>query len=59
MTYIGDGCYMGKSARGLPPSKRTKLSKKVQERRDVIQEKLYEANRWWNDWKFQLHWNNL
>ena len=21
--------------------------------------KLYEANQWWNDWKFQLHWNKL
>ena len=21
--------------------------------------KLYEDNKWWNDWKFQLHWNNL
>ena len=24
-----------------------------------IQKKLYEANRWWNDWRFQLHWNKL
>ena len=21
--------------------------------------KLYEANKWWNDWKFQLHWHKL
>ena len=21
--------------------------------------KLYEANKWWNDWRFQLHWNKL
>ena len=48
-----------KSARGLPPLKRTKLSKKSQERQDVIQKKLYGANRWWNDWKFQLYWNEL
>ena len=46
---------MAKSARGQPPLKRTKLSKKLQERQYYIQEKLYEANRWWNDWKFQLH----
>ena len=59
MTYIGGGWYMGKSARGLPPSKIKKLSKKAQERQDVIQKKLYEANRWWDDWKFQLHCNNL
>ena len=59
MTDIGGGWYMGKSARGISPLKRAKLSKKAQERKDVIQKKLYEANRWWNDWKFQLHWNNL
>ena len=49
----------GKSDRGLPPLKRTKLSKKGQERQDCIQNKIYEANRWWNGWKFQLHWNKL
>ena len=26
---------------------------------DEIQKNLYEANRWWNDWKFQLHWNKI
>ena len=50
---------MAKSARGLPPLKITKLRKKAQERQDYIQKKLYEANRWWNDWKFQLHWNKI
>ena len=59
MTDIGGGWYMAKSARGLPPLKRTKLSKKSQERQDYIQKKLYEANKWWNDWKFKLHWNKL
>ena len=49
----------GKITRGLPPLKRTKLSKKAQERKDVIQKKLYEANRWCNDWKLQLHWKKL
>ena len=39
MTDIGGGWYIEKSARGLPPLKRTKLSKKVQERQDYIQ--------WW------------
>ena len=48
-----------KCVRGLPPLKRTKLSKKSQERHDYIQKKLYASNRWWNDWKFQLHWNKL
>ena len=59
LTDIGGGCYMAKSARGLPPLKRTKPGKKAQERQDYIQKKLYEANRRWNDWKFQLHWNKL
>ena len=45
----------GKSAKGLPPLRRTKLSKQSQEKKDEIQEKLYDANKWWNDWKFQLH----
>ena len=59
MTYIGGEWYMGKSARGLPPLRRTRLSKKSQERQDEIQKKLYEANKLWNDCKFQLHWNKL
>ena len=59
LTDIGGGWYLAKSDRGLPPLKRTILSKKAQERKDYIQKKLYESNRWWNDWRFQLHWNNL
>ena len=49
----------GKSARGPPPFKRTKLSKNAQESQYLIQKNLYEANSWWNDWKFQLRWNKL
>ena len=49
----------GKSAKGLPPLRRLKLSKKAQERQAEIPKKLYEANKWWNDWKFQLHWHKL
>ena len=48
-----------KSAKGLPPLRRTKLSKKTQEKKDEIQKKMYESNKWWNDCKFQLHWNKL
>ena len=59
MTYIGGGWYMEKSAKGIPSLRRTKLSKKAQERQDEIKKKLYEANKWWNDCKFQLHWNKL
>ena len=36
MTDIGGVWYMEKSARGLPPLNRTKLSKKAQERQDYI-----------------------
>ena len=49
----------GKSYKGIPPLRRTKLSKKAQENQYEIQKKLYEAHKWWNAWKFQLHWNNL
>ena len=59
MTDIGGGCYMEKIAQGLPPLRRTKLSKKSQEKQDGIQKKLHESNKWWNDWIFQLHWHKL
>ena len=36
MTDIGGGWCMEKSAKGLPPLRRTKLSKKSQERQDEI-----------------------
>ena len=49
----------GKNDRGLPTLRRTKLSKKSQERQDELQNKLYEANKWWNGWKFQLYWHKL
>ena len=52
MTDIGGGWYLKKCARGLPLLKRTTLNKKTQERHNYIQKKLYESNRWWNDWKF-------
>ena len=50
MTDIGGGWYKGKNSRGLPPLRITKISKKAQERQDEIKKKLYEANKWWNDW---------
>ena len=50
---------MAKITRVLPPLKITKLSKKAQERQNYIQHKLFEANRWWNDWKLQLYCNKL
>ena len=36
LTDIGGRWYMGKSAKQLPPLRRTKLSKKAQERQDKI-----------------------
>ena len=39
--------------------KRTNLGKKSQERDDLIKNELFRSNMWWNDWKFQLHWNML
>ena len=36
MTDIGCGWYLKKCEKGLPPLKRTKLSKKAQERHDLI-----------------------
>ena len=45
--------------KGLPPIRKKILSKKAQEKYDKIKIKLHTANRYWNDWKFQLHWNKL
>ena len=52
ITDIWGGWYLKKCAKGLPPLKRTKLSKKAQKRDDLIKNKLFQSNRWWNDWKF-------
>ena len=59
MTDIGGGWCMEKTAKGIPPLRRTKLSKKAQERQDEIQKYIYEASKWLNDWKFQLNWHKL
>ena len=48
----------GKITKGLPPLSRTKLSKTPQDKDDEIK-KIHEANRHWNDRKFQLRWNKL
>ena len=50
---------MDKCKKGLPPLKRTKLGKKAQKRQDLFKNELFQSNMWWNDWKFQLHWNML
>ena len=43
----------------LPPLKKRRLSKKPQKEEDEINIKLTEANQYWNDWKFQIHWNKI
>ena len=39
--------------------KRTKLGKKAQKRQDLNKNELFKSNMWWNDSRFQLHWNML
>ena len=41
---------MGESAKGLPPLKRPKLSKNHNIRKKIYIYKLYEVNKWWEDW---------
>ena len=59
LTYIGSHWYMKKMTKGLPPIRKQTLSKKAQNKNDKIKGKLHTANRNWNDWIFQLHWNKL
>ena len=59
MTDIGGGWYTEKSAKGISLLRRTTLSKKAQENQNEIQKNIYEANKWGNDWIFQLHWHKL
>ena len=49
----------GKISKGTPTVEENKLSKKAQKSQDLIKNKLFQSNMWWNDWKFQLHWNML
>ena len=39
ITDIGGGWYLGKCSKGLPPLKRTKLSKKAKKKDDIIYKK--------------------
>ena len=47
---------MKKITKGIPPLRRPQLSKNNKRRRMKLKN---EANRYWNDRKFQLHWNKL
>ena len=57
LTIIGGGWYMEKTTKGIPLISRQEISKKSQYKDDKKQ--LYNANRDWNEWKPQLHWNKL
>ena len=50
ITEIDGGWYMERIDKVLPPLKIPKPIKKSQQKQD--EKKLYEANRYWNDWKF-------
>ena len=43
------------SAKGLPLLRRSTPIKTAQDKEDEIKQKLYEDNKWGNDWKFQLY----
>ena len=44
----------GKIAKGLPPLRRSTIAKKSQDKEDENR-KLYEDNKWFKYWIFQLH----
>ena len=50
---------MEKLKQELPPLKKSKLSKKIQEEENKIKIKLIKASQEWCDWKFLIHWNKL
>ena len=56
---IGGGWYMNRLSQKLTPLKKSKLSKKAQEKDDAIKIKIQKSYQDWNDWKFQIHWNKL
>ena len=56
---IGGGWYLQKLGQNLPPLKKSRLSKKSQKEEDEINRRLTEASQYWNDSKFQIHWNKL
>ena len=50
MIEIGGVWYMKTIDMGLPPLQRHNLSKKAQDKKTI---KIYEDNKWWNDWIFR------
>ena len=56
---IVGGWYVNKLVQKLQPLQKRRLRKKSQKSLDEIQRILTEANQYWNDWKFHIHWNKL
>ena len=54
MIEIGGGWYMEKIAKGITLLNRPRLRKKSQDQEDKIK-KIYKADKWWDDWRLQLH----
>ena len=54
---IGGVWYVENFGHKLPPLKKRKLIKKIQEEEDKIKRRLTEENTKRCGWKFQVHWN--
>ena len=50
---------MNKLGQKLPQLKKGKLNKRAQKEEEELKIRLTEDNQYWNDWKFQIHWNKL
>ena len=49
LTDIGSHWCMSKMTKGIPPIKKQALSKKAQDKNDIIKRKLHTADKNWND----------
>ena len=56
---IGGGRNVNKLGQKLPPPKKRRLSKKFQKEEYERKRKLNKANKYWNDWKFNMHRNKV
>ena len=51
--------YIYKMNAKLPPINRRRLRKKEQIKEEKTKENIFKANGNCNDWKLQLHWDNI
>ena len=58
LTDIGGKCFIYKHKSKISPVKRPKMIKESQKKEDDIKKSL-KYHQHWNDWKFQIHGNNL